>query len=253
MKILGSDYDGTLYCGGVSEENRASVAKWQSLGNKFGIVSGRGVDFPPKIKKQYPDLKIDFFVLCNGAYITDGAGRRLFATSSRGVDTLTLLKDLFSFGCVFVMIHSAHGFQCVVADLRERPEWIAPENTCLIGDFSGIESFYQLSVRFPASDVATEKRVNVCERYGEWLNPLQNGVFLDIVPLGVNKATGMSAVMHHYGGREEDVIVIGDNRNDMDMIRAFRSFAMESGIDALKAEATGVVRDVAELIQNEIE
>ena len=252
MKILGSDYDGTLCPKQISEDCIAQIARWRSMGHRFGIVSGRGVDFPKKLAQLYPMLRVDFFALCNGAYIVDGEGRSISSTACREVDLRALLSDLFSWGCEFVLIHSEGGYRCVVSRAEKRPEWVVAEDTCLLEELPFVDSFYQLSVMFARGEVASERALDVRERYGRWLNPLQNGAFLDIVPFGVNKATGMSAVMRHYGGREEDVIVVGDNTNDMDMIRAFRSYAMADGVEALKQTATGVVANVTELLLREM-
>ena len=48
------------------------------------------------------------------------------------------------------------------------------------------------------------------------------------------------------------MVVIGDNINDLDMIRAFRSYAMASGVQIVKDAADEIVSDVTELIQKEL-
>ena len=45
MKILGSDYDGTLTCGGIEETKIAAIHRWREAGNRFGIVTGRVASF----------------------------------------------------------------------------------------------------------------------------------------------------------------------------------------------------------------
>ena len=251
MKILGSDYDGTLYQGGVSEENRARVAEWQAHGHKFGIVSGRGVDFPPKLARIYPEMKMDFFVLCNGAYIIDGEGNEIFRAGCREVSARAVVSDLLLWGCDFVHV-SADTYRCILTSPEKNPGWVQETSVSLLEDFADIESFCQLSVMLGTSEEATELVGTVRQKYGAWVNPLQNGRCIDIVPKGVNKATGMARVIAHYGAMAEDACVVGDNMNDMDMIRAVRSYAMASGVEALKAVATFVVDSVAELIEREI-
>ena len=80
---------------------------------------------------------------------------------------------------------------------------------------------------------------------------MQNGRCIDIVPFGVNKAEGLYRVMEFFGCAYEDVIAVGDNINDADMLREFRSYAMESGVEEMKALADGVVRDVTEIFEKE--
>ena len=44
MKILGSDFDGTLNHNGIDDAKRQAIGRWRSEGNIFAIVSGRSID-----------------------------------------------------------------------------------------------------------------------------------------------------------------------------------------------------------------
>ena len=65
MKILGSDYDGTLTAGGIGETKISAIQKWRESGNKFGIITGRNGNVRDELLQKYPDLKCDFFATCN--------------------------------------------------------------------------------------------------------------------------------------------------------------------------------------------
>ena len=73
------------------------------------------------------------------------------------------------------------------------------------------------------------------------------------MPHGVNKATGVEDVLLVFGGSHDDVATVGDNSNDYDMIKAFRSYAVANAIDSIKEIATHVVTDLAELVEKELE
>ena len=45
MKIIASDFDGTLNYHGISAEDTAAIAKFRAAGNKFGIVTGRDLEW----------------------------------------------------------------------------------------------------------------------------------------------------------------------------------------------------------------
>ena len=92
----------------------------------------------------------------------------------------------------------------------------------------------------------------VREKFGHIFNPMQNGWNVDIVRAGVNKATGLYRLMELVGAEYGDVITVGDNVNDWDMIKEFRSYAMESGVQAIRELATFVTPGVAELIDREL-
>ena len=58
--------------------------------------------------------------------------------------------------------------------------------------------------------------------------------------------------MDLVGAKYDDIITVGDNVNDYDMIKEFRSYAMESGVQSIKDLATFVTPGVVELIDREL-
>ncbi len=42
MRILDSDYDGTLNYNGIDEEKKQALREWRNAGNVFALISGRG-------------------------------------------------------------------------------------------------------------------------------------------------------------------------------------------------------------------
>lgn len=69
----------------------------------------------------------------------------------------------------------------------------------------------------------------------------------------MNKAKGLTHLLELVGARHDDMITVGDNINDSDMIREFKSYAMENGVQTIKDLADFVTPGVAELIQRELE
>lgn len=62
MRILGSDYDGTLTVGGITDQKIDAINKWRAYGNKFGIVSGRNNELRQHLKNQSSRLEVDFLL-----------------------------------------------------------------------------------------------------------------------------------------------------------------------------------------------
>ena len=237
MKILGSDFDGTLNHGGIGPEKCAAIQQWRAQGNKFGIISGRGKDAQSAIQTAYPTLELDFFAACSGAMIADSDGQVIYEARCTEVSIPQLLADLASWGCRHANICSTQ-------------MWSVPLPAT---DLSEIGFFNQISTYIEPFEVTQHVVERIREAYGEWLNPLQNGCCIDIVPQGVNKAQGLYRLMEHYGCSYEDVIAVGDNINDTDMIREFRSYAMANGVDSIKELADCIVEDVTELIRMEMQ
>lgn len=72
MKVIGSDFDGTITTNKVIlDSTRKAIKKFRDNGNVFVIVTGRSV---PKFKEGIEKYNIDFFdyVICaNGSIILD--------------------------------------------------------------------------------------------------------------------------------------------------------------------------------------
>ena len=250
MKILGSDFDGTLAEGGITEEKCAAVARWRAAGHKFGIISGRGGDFLSHCREAYPALPLDFYAACNGAYITDGEGRVIAEAVCREVSAAELLAALYDKSEV-IYIKVAERCMRVVKEGESRAI-PSDERTVPYEVAATLPYFHCFSacLRHPEEVGAVGAEMGV--RYRDHLTPLPNGAWVDLVPRGINKAEGLRRVAAHFGADEGDVIAVGDNTNDVDMISAFRSYAMENGVAAVKAVADGIVRDVTEVIEREI-
>lgn len=248
MKIIGSDYDGTLNHGGIGAEKCAAIHRWRACGNKFGIISGRGKEAREGIQAEHPTLELDFFASCSGAMITDGEGRVIHEDRCTEVSVPRLAADLAAWGCCYVSICSTQAWFVrfpVVDETADVPQFSVPE-------LPEVDYFNQVSTYIEPLEAARAVVERIREAYGEWLNPLQNGCCIDIVPAGVNKAEGLYRLMEHYGCGYGDVIAVGDNINDTDMIREFRSYAMANGVDSIKELADFVVGDVVDLIEAEM-
>ena len=251
MKILGSDWDGTFTHGGVDDKKLLAVKKWREAGNKFGIVTGRGPDFRDRLIEYYPKFEYDFLATCNGGYVIDGSGRVLHKSSFESLDVRALVDDLFSWGCIFAHI-VADEYACAITAPDARPEYIDPSRAFLLENLPNVKEVYQVSVMLETVEESGKVVEKLLESYNGKLNPLQNSRCIDIVPCGVNKAEGLYRLTEIFGVNSRDVIAVGDNINDVDMIREFRSFAMENGVEQIKGLADGIVSDVTEILINEI-
>ena len=252
MKILGSDYDGTLTCGGIEEMKIAAIHKWREAGNRFGIVTGRVASFRQRLLEEKEGFELDFYVACNGGYITDGEGNLIYEARCTEIAATELANSLFECeGCEFLnVICEKHYY--VITKAENRPSYVTEDKAFFLEKMPPISYLNQIGVKFGSFEQAEAAAEAMRKLYGDFLTPLQNGIFIDVVPKGVNKAEGMYRVMEFFGGKYEDVITVGDNINDTDMLREFRSYAMESGVEYVKALADGIVSNVTEIFEKEM-
>ncbi len=246
MKIIGSDYDGTLNHNGIDDEKKNAIEQWQKAGNIFAVISGRG---PVDILKIYKEKQFgcDYLVADNGAVIMKTDGSVVSEVRCDGNIAYPLLKLLFDSGCPFGEVHTA--FPCrAYADEKDCKE--AGEYTQ--ENMPDIPYFTQISTMLDDFETSAKVTSFVREKFGDKLNPLQNGRCIDIVRSDMNKAKGLYRLAEIAGAEYGDIIAVGDNINDMDMIKEFRSYAMENGVDSVKESATYITKGITELIEKEL-
>ena len=245
MKIIASDYDGTLNHGGIDDKKRNAIKEWREKGNKFGIVSGRVVDDLLKIYKK-DELDLDFLLACNGAVILTTDGKIIKDDRIDGDILKPFLDFLFSLGADWATIQSDRSY---IIDEND--------NDRLPGEFTrktlpDLKYFIQVSTILEDDEEAEEVTNAVREKFGDKLNPLQNGRCIDIVSSRINKAKGLYDYLELVGGKYEDMITVGDNINDTHMIKEFRSYAMANGVQSIKDIADYETESVTALIEKEL-
>ncbi|MBR5252262.1 MAG: HAD-IIB family hydrolase [Clostridia bacterium] len=246
MKIIASDYDGTLNEGGVDEIKRQAVKKWQEAGNLFGIVSGRGVSNIRALAEE-DGLECDFLIGDNGAAVAKGNGEVISEVLCEGEVAREIIEYFFTKGCTWSWVRPYP--ECIVLPEGEpKHPWEQSLST-----MPKIEKFSQISAAFESPEKAELSAIELRKRYGETLNILQNGHCIDIVRLDVNKAVGIYKLLEYVGAKYEDIITVGDNFNDADMIKEFNSYAMDNAVPLIKKLAGRTTPSVTELIYRELD
>lgn len=245
MKIIATDYDGTLNYKGIDVEKREAIALWRKKGNLFGIVSGRS-EQSLKERLLEDKIEVDFLIANNGATICNGEGKLLKGTVCNGQGVNDLLRFLFNEGCLHSRIHTKNGHFII-----KREEDLS-DGEFTISSLPLIEDFYQVSALFETSDQSRNSVKNIAEKFATLYNPLGNRRWIDVVPIGVCKSKGIHSLKEIYGIKESDIITVGDSENDIDMLKNFKSFAMENALNEVKAAAKGSVKSVTEIIFKEM-
>ena len=247
MKLLASDYDGTLNHNGIDESKKNMIKKWQNAGNVFALISGRG---PENVLQIYREKKFpcDFLIANNGAIIFRPDGTVISDVRCDGSIAVPILKLLSENGCPFGDVQTA--FPCTVhfdkADCTESDDYT-------LENVPDVPYFNQISTRLPDFESAAEVTETIRRNFGESMNPLQNGICIDIVSRDMNKAKGLYLLRDYLGIDSDDIITVGDNVNDIDMLREFRSYAMANGVDCVKEIADYVTEGISELIEKEMQ
>jgi len=256
MKILASDFDGTLNRGGVSDYDKSAISAWQEAGNLFGIVTGRdfnGIWY--EVVKH--NLNVDFLGAYNGGVIYDGNGENIICETSTSPemagDLLQYLRDQ----------NANYAELCVL----KKKYQVFPERddrSMLTGEIlKSLEFVTMINTYIDPFERAVSCVAEIAERFGRDFNPLLNGCCIDIPPAGMNKGVGVQkyadAVIksEKYAGQnivfgERDILTVGDQLNDLDMIIPFFGCAVENAVDDVKSAAKMIYKSVGDLIYDNI-
>lgn len=246
MKIIGSDYDGTLNHGGIDERKKNAIKKWRSQGNIFALISGRGKKDIIEIADRKA-FECDFFIANNGAVIMTPEKEVISDIRCDGKILKELIKLLFDSGCTICFVQTD-----TLTRVFPTEEECTEEYDCSYSEFSVTDDFNQVSTYTNSVEESTKVVEIIKNAFCGKLNPLQNGICIDIVRADMDKAKGLYILMDIVGAKYDDIIAVGDNINDKDMIREFRSYAMENGVDYIKELADFTTLGIAELIEREL-
>lgn len=245
MRIIGSDYDGTLTAGGIDERKLAAIATWRKAGNCFALVTGRSAVAMQEIRAQH-QLNIDYYLCCNGGVLLDGNGD-LLEHNLLTMDLSLLLDHVTAVGAKYCYVAAPIGaYRVRLSGSKEDASEIFREELPPITEFHGV-SFPLATLEAAASGVT-----RLSDAFSEFLTPLRNNLSIDIVPKGVCKSAGLLRLAARLGCSSEDIIAVGDNINDLDMLNTFYSYAVASGVEEAKQAADHVTKGITELIETEL-
>jgi Cof subfamily protein (haloacid dehalogenase superfamily) len=234
--LIACDVDGTLIGDDerITPRTRNAVRAAVEAGAQFILATGR----PPRwIKPVVDDLGFAPMAVCaNGAVIYDSATDRVVTARTLSVATLGELAEIATraipgAGLAVERIgSSAHDTATpqFVSSPGYEHAWLNPDNTEVsIEDLLSAPAVKLLVRKAGArsADMAAElaKHVGI---EGDITYSTNNGL-IEIVPLGINKATGIAELARPQGITDDDVVAFGDMPNDVPMLlRAGHGVAM---------------------------
>ena len=218
MKIAFSDYDGTLSVPheGVAAETITAIHDWRSAGNKFGIVTGRDYSLIAMETRAH-NIPVDFYICRNGAAIHHTDGTPLISTPlSREV-----MKDFFrsehvrsyTDGMLFFTPEHAYTYR-LRTDVPS--SYLTPLNT--IEEALRLKDVVQMGMRFRDREETLAAFAAIDSDFPNIFTGNMNRQFLDLNRAGVNKSMGIADFVRHMGWEAYDLVISGDDRNDLAMI-----------------------------------
>ncbi|MFI6490388.1 HAD family hydrolase [Streptomyces sp. NPDC050564] len=243
-KLVATDLDGTLLRSDetVSERTREALAAVTAAGAAHIVVTGRAV---PWARHILDDLGYQGLAVCGqGAQVYDAGEHRLLTsvTLDRQLAGLALAKIEAEVGPL-LLAASRDGLDGEVLvgpgyRVQEGPLPVVP-----IRDASDLWSAPLNKVYVQHPTLSDDELASVAtEVAGGLVGVTMAGAgIVELLPLGLSKATGLSLAARRLGVKAADTIAFGDMPNDIPMFAwAAHAVAMSNAHDELKAVADEV-------------
>ncbi len=235
MKIIASDYDGTInYQGKISDSDKEAIQRFRKAGHKFGIVTGRDVELASWIRQEN-GFEFDFLICCTGTFIKSGEGDVIYVKKGK-VDTFfdSIIKEALELNAGFFAVGDVLT-KCYVDVLGKIPY-----------DLSKIKEFTHANCFFPNEEAAEKFAEYVRSNFSDKISAHRNGSAVDMPPPNVSKVTGIYEYAKLFDAPQ--IYAVGDNVNDIPMVKEFCGYAVSNAVESLKNVAKHQCNRISDMI-----
>ncbi len=247
-RLLVLDLDGTLTNERkeITPHTLETLIKVQQMGVKLVLASGRPTYGITPLAKELEMEHFGGYILSyNGGKIIDTATGEVIYESTLPYDLVEPLYELSKSSATTILTYQDEFI------LTEDPDnkYVGHELFLTKMKPQKVENFAQsvdfapdkcLIVGDPEKLIPLESEV--AQRYGDRMNVFRSEpFFLELVPLGIDKALSLQRLLDHTGVKREEMVAMGDGFNDLSMIE----FA---GLGVAMANAQPSVQEAADYI-----
>lgn len=255
MKLLATDYDGTLrYAQDVMPEDLDSIKSWKKAGNKFVIVTGRSKEsIDAQIQKF--NLPCDYLITNNGGMVFDQNGDTLLSNYLNFDVCVDILHGIKKYDSVisYVVNDGIHRHRIILQEGVEDHRYPNLKPDITEAQLLDMSHFAQIVLSMEDTSSALEIASKINDLYYEQVVAYPNNFVVDIVPKGISKATGLDFLIEYANIQEEDVYTIGDGHNDIPLIEFGQHGSVMSCADVeVKMHAQIEYDSVSDLISKNI-
>lgn len=251
MKLLATDYDGTLkYAKHIMPEDLQAIQDWKKAGNLFVLCTGRSMESIEAQAKQY-DLPADYYITNNGGMVFDREGHELL---SYYLDIVTAVDIIYAAkqeeGVASVVINDGvHRHKMTIDESITDRRYPEMQSDMSVDDLINTQKIAQIVISMSEQNLAVTLGENINMFFGEIVVAYANNFVVDVVPKGVSKATGLEFVVEYTNTNEEDVYTIGDSYNDIPLMTyGYHGACMEMADEAVKENASVFYESVGSMI-----
>lgn len=248
-KIVFSDLDGTLLCSdkSISEGNRAAIRRATEAGHSFVIATGR----PFESAKMVSDsLGLNgegcYIVSYNGGHVYDCYRDQVLF--SRQMDMQTV-RELFALADeAGLYVHTYQNGEILTKAATEELEWYASRTNLKPAPREDVlEALTREPNKAIVIDLHDQSRLERFRiEHEQWAKGRCRMLFscpqyLEVVPEGISKQTGIQFLAKQLGVTIADTIAVGDETNDIEMIKA-------AGLGVAVSNANPAAKEAADYV-----
>lgn len=227
-KLMCIDVDGTLVDSNkdLPEENKKAIQEACKAGLNVAIASGRA---PASVKEILDDLDIEGYGIClNGAYIIDGSEEvSRYVFNDEQVDIIRKVVEKYDVRSFFATSTlnitnkepSGGWLKAIQKSVVKQKELVVCNNDELKNKLDNYrDSLLKVSIMEEDDDIYHKVREEL-ENTNIFDVAKSDTHYIDINVKGVNKSKGVKDLAQHLNIDLSEVICIGDNENDIEMIK----------------------------------
>lgn len=223
MKILFSDMDGTLidHNMSISDQNIKKMKELREQGHLIALCTGRNLMETRQIT-DYIDFPFDYLVLNNGGHILNKNYETLFEKKIDKKIGIDILKHTTSYPGMWSFFCDGNVNYGYKDGITINHGSVDKE----VIDIDFIDAFKEADhfqiIAFNQDDVGVED-AKVCfdyiqQQYGDYVEAYFNTHYVDVVPSGCSKGTGVLKLLELISETVDEVYAVGDSYNDLSML-----------------------------------
>ena len=235
-QIVFSDYDGTIY---ITEENMPknikSIEEYRNLGGKFVIVTGRSKTSVSNVIKQY-NIPYDYIISNNGAVIFNSDMVKIYEQ--------TITTDISN--KIIDYLKTKENIEIFFYDDEDKVEYHNQELLKLRIKTSNYELAQTIEDEINSM---FKDAIKAHSAFPGMYYDNHDFVIVDIVSKNAGKENAIKKLLDILNIEKEQVVTIGDGRNDIGMINEYSGYSMETAEDDVKKSASKIFESVADALE----
>lgn len=235
-QIVFSDYDGTIY---ITEENMSknikSIEEYRNLGGKFVIVTGRSKTSVSNVINQY-NMPYDYIISNNGAVVFNSDMEKIYEQAI-SIDISSKMVEY---------LKTKENIEIFFYDDEDKVEYHNQELLKLRVRTSNYELAQTIEDEINSM---FKDDVRAHSAFPGMYYDNHDFVIVDIVSKNAGKENAIKKLLDILNIEKEQVVTIGDGRNDIGMIKEYNGYSMETAEDDVKRSASKIFKSVADALE----